>query len=144
MMSEKPGKIEKPCRIIEGYGNMRLEDITRLLRTTYWAGQRPPEQIEKACQNSMCFGVYLEDEDKLIGFARVISDFATTYYLCDVVIDREYRRNGYGTELISYIESLPVFSNLRGILITRDAHGLYSKFGFDVVNGRFMVKNPAG
>jgi ribosomal protein S18 acetylase RimI-like enzyme len=51
--------------------------------------------------------VYLEDEKKLIGFARVISDYATTYYLCDVIIDTAYQNKGFGTALVSYIESLP-------------------------------------
>ena len=127
-------------RIIEGYQNLKLEDIVRLLKMTYWANERSIEQIEKACMNSSCYGVYLDDEDKLIGFARVISDFATSYYLCDVVIDTEYQNKGYGTALISYIDSLPIYNNLRGILITRDAHNLYKKFGYKVLNDRVMIK----
>jgi ribosomal protein S18 acetylase RimI-like enzyme len=53
---------------------------------------------------------------------RVISDYATTYYLCDVIIDTDYQHKGLGTALVSYIESLPEYTGLRGILITRDAH----------------------
>ena len=119
---------------------MELEDIERLLRMTYWAVKRPLVQIEKSVENSACFGIYLEGIDKLAGFARVISDYATTWYLCDVIIDPEYRNMGLGTALVSHIVSLPELSGLRGILITRDAHALYCKFGFEVMNGRVMVK----
>ncbi len=127
-------------RIVDGAENMRLEEIVRLLKMTYWADKRPVEQIEKSVRNSACYGVFLEDEDKLVGFARVISDCATTYYLCDVIIDTEYQHRGLGTALVSHIESLPAYAGLRGILITRDAHALYEKFGYEVLNGRAMVK----
>ena len=109
---------------------------------TYWAEKRPIEIIEQSIRNSSCYGLYLEEADKLVGFARVISDYATTYYLCDVIIDTEYQHKGLGTALISYINSLPEFSGLRGVLITRDAQALYRKFGFEVMNDRAMVKEP--
>lgn len=127
-------------RILDGRDKMDLKDITRLLKSTYWADKRSDEQIEKSIQNSSCYGIYLEDEEKLAGFARVISDYATTYYLCDVVIDAEYQHNGLGTALVEYIESLPIYEGLRGILITRDAHNLYRKYGYEVLDGRVMVK----
>ena len=127
-------------RIIDGAENMKTEDIVRLLRTTYWAGNRSVEKIERSIQNSACYGVYLDDPGMLVGFSRVISDYATTYYLCDVVIDEAYRHQGLGTALLSYIESRPEYEGLRGILLTRDAHGLYSKFGFRIDNDRAMVK----
>ena len=128
-------------KIIDGIEMMNLEDIVRLLRMTYWADKRTVEQIDKSVHNSSCYGVYIEDEQKLVGFARVISDYATTYYLCDVIIDNDYRHNGLGTALISYIEQLPQYAGLRGILITRDAHTLYKKFGYEVLNDRVMVKS---
>ena len=129
-------------RIVDSFDKMKLEDIVRLLRMTYWADKRPIEIIEKSVRNSSCYGLYLEDSDKLAGFARVISDYATAYYLCDVIIDTEYQHQGLGTALVSYINSLPEFSGLRGFLITRNAHGLYRKFGYEVVNDRVMLKEP--
>ena len=129
-------------RIVDDLDKMKLEDIVRLLRMTYWADKRPVEIIEKSVRNSSCYGLYLEGTDKLVGFARVISDHATAYYLCDVIIDKEYQRKGLGTALISYINSLPDFSGLRGFLITRNAHALYRKFGYEVVNERVMLKEP--
>ncbi len=127
-------------RIIEGAQNMRLDDIVRLLHLTYWAETRPVEVIEKSMQNSACFGVCLGDSDELAGFARVISDDATAYYLCDVIVDPAFRGRGLGKALVEHIVSHPTYRNLRGFLITRDAHALYRPFGFEVVNDRVMVK----
>ena len=127
-------------RIVDDLDQMNLNDIIRLLKSTYWADKRSDEQIEKSARNSSCYGIYVEGEKKLAGFARVISDYATTYYLCDVVIDEDYQHKGLGTALVSYIESLPVYEGLRGILVTRDAHSLYRKFGYEVVDGRVMIK----
>ena len=127
-------------RIVDDLDQMNLSDIISLLKSTYWADKRSDEQIEKSARNSSCYGIYVEGEKKLAGFARVISDYATTYYLCDVVVDEDYQHKGLGTALVSYIESLPVYEGLRGILVTRDAHSLYRKFGYEVVDGRVMIK----
>ncbi len=128
-------------RIIEGSENLDSREVERLLKMTYWADQRPLEIIEKSMQASSCYGVYLEDEDKLVGFGRVISDYATTYYLCDVIIDTKYQHRGLGKTLVSYIESRPEYDGLRGILVTRDAHALYERFGYSVLNDRVMLRN---
>ena len=127
-------------QIVDGAERLKLDDIVRLLRMTYWADKRPVEQIEMSVRNSACFGVFVKGEEQLVGFARAISDLATTYYLCDVVIDAAYRGRGLGTALVSHIVSLPEYAKLRGILITRDAHALYRKFDFAVLNDRAMVK----
>ena len=128
-------------RIIDEADRIDLNEVIRLLKTTYWANNRSPEQIEKSMRNSSCFGI-LDDQDRLAGFARVISDYATTWYLCDVVIDPGHRHMGLGKALVSHIVSLPEFKHLRGFLLTRDAHGLYEKYGFETVNGRAMMKAP--
>ena len=129
-------------RIIEGADRINVRDAERLLKTTYWAAHRTAETIEKSMRNSACFGVWSDDEQKLLGFARVISDHATTWYLCDVIIDPAYRNQGLGKALVSYIASSPEFSGLRGLLLTRDAHGLYQKYGFESAEGRAMVRAP--
>ncbi len=105
-----------------------VEQAIKLLHTSYWAETRDPEVIKKSIENSIVFGVY--SEDSLIGMARVITDFATTFYLADVIIDEKYRGQGIGKKLISAIMSDNRFSSLLGILVTRDAHGLYEHFGF--------------
>ena len=131
-------------RIIEGADRMQLPDVVRLLRTTYWACGRAEETIEKSMQNSACYGICLPGSEALAGFARVVTDCATVYYLSDVVIDGAYRGLGLGTALVSHIISLPAYADLRGFLITRDARSFYQKFGFEVVNDRIMVKPPGG
>ena len=129
-------------RIVEGSENMNAEEVVRLLQMTYWADKRSKEQVEKSMRNSACYGVSVEGEEKLVGFARVITDFATTYYLCDVIVDPAYRHKGLGTALVSHIVSKPEYAGLRGLLLTRDAHGLYGKFGFETADGRAMVRKP--
>lgn len=135
-------EIKMNFRIIEGADQIDTDEVVSLLKTTYWANKRSKEQIGKSMEHSSCYGIYLDDEQKLVGFARVISDFATTYYLADVVIDQAYRHQGLGKALVSYIVSLPEYTGLRGLLLTKDAHGLYEKYGFETVDGRAMVKSP--
>ena len=129
-------------RIIEGADQIDTDEVVSLLKTTYWANRRSKEQIMKSMANASCYGIYLDDEQKLVGFARVISDFATTYYLADVVIDQAYRHRGFGKALVSYIISRPEYAELRGLLLTKDAHGLYEKYGFETIDGRAMLRSP--
>lgn len=126
--------------IIDGSDKMDISQVMALLKQTYWAHRRPLDQVQRSMEHSRCYGVYLEEEQRLVGFARVISDFATTYYLCDVIVDAACQHKGLGSALVSYIENLPEYQGLRGVLITRDAHGLYEKFGYEVLNRRAMVK----
>ena len=129
-------------RIVSSADNIKSEEVLRLLKMTYWANNRTIEQIEESMASSFCYGLFLAEEERLVGFARVISDLATTYYLCDVIIDPEYQHQGLGKALVSHIISLPQYRKLRGILLTKDAHGLYEKYGFETVNDRAMVKAP--
>ena len=129
-------------RIVEGKKKIKVEDVERLLKMTYWADTRPIEKIEKSMDNSECYGLFIEGIDQLVGFARVITDYATTYYLCDVIIDNEYQHNGLGKALVSHIASMPKYAELRGLLVTKDAHGLYEKYGYEIINNRAMMKSP--
>ncbi len=127
-------------RIIEGADRMTVGEVERLLKMTYWADKRTAETIGQSMQNSDCFGIRSGKDRKLVGFARVISDYATTWYLCDVIIDPDYRDQGLGKALVTHIVSR--FSGLRGLLLTRDAHGLYAQCGFASADGRAMTRNP--
>ena len=129
-------------RIVEGKENIKVEEVERLLKMTYWADTRPIEKIRKSMDNSECYGLFIEGIDQLVGFARVITDYATTYYLCDVIIDNEYQHNGLGKALVSHIASMPKYAELRGLLVTKDAHGLYEKYGYEIINNRAMMKSP--
>ena len=107
-----------------------------LSRESYWAAGIPRETVARSIENSLCFGVY--DNARQIGFARVVTDFATYGYIADVFILEPYRERGLGKELMSSIMSHPKLQGLRRwSLGTRDAQGLYSQFGFEpVVNTR--------
>ncbi len=106
-----------------------LDAICDFLSRAYWAEKRPREVIEKSIRFSLNFGVY--DGNRQVGFARVITDYATFAYLCDVFIHEEYRGHALGKWLM---ESILAHPNLQGLrrwsLATRDAHGLYKQFGF--------------
>ncbi len=106
-----------------------LNAIHDFLKGSYWAENIPLPVVQRSIENSLCFGVY--EFDKQIGFARVISDYATFAYLADVFILEKYRGKGLAKWLIEFILEHPALQNLRRwILATKDAHGLYRKFGF--------------
>jgi N-acetylglutamate synthase-like GNAT family acetyltransferase len=113
-----------------------VDVIHRFLARSYWAEGIPRETVVRSIENSLCFGVY--DNARQIGFARVISDFATYAYLADVFILEPYRERGLGKELMASIMAHPDLQGLRRwSLGTRDAQGLYAQFGFrPVVNTR--------
>jgi len=107
-----------------------LDTICDFLTRAYWASGRPRERTERALQNSLIFGLY--DDDKQIGLARVVSDYAVFAYLCDVFIHEGYRGHGLGKWLIQTVMSHPDLQGLRRwTLATKDAHGLYRQFGWD-------------
>lgn len=101
-----------------------------LINKSYWAQDRTREQIENSINNSLCFGVY--DGSRQIGFARVVTDYSVMYWLCDVFIDEKYRGQGLGKLLVECVAGHPDLKGLSGILATKDAQGLYRKYGFIV------------
>ena len=113
-----------------------LDVIYTFLTRSYWAAGIPRATVARSIENSLCFGVY--DNSNQIGFARVISDFATYAYIADVFILEQYRERGLGKELMASIMAHPELQGLRRwSLGTRDAQGLYAQFGFEpVVNTR--------
>ncbi len=117
-------------RISTDPSRLSLAAIHEFLKQSYWANTRPVEKIEKSLPNSICYGVYREDEQ--VGFARVVTDYATFYWLADVFIRADCRGLGLGKWLISCVVNTPELQDLRGVLATRDAHGLYEQFGFQV------------
>jgi GNAT superfamily N-acetyltransferase len=118
--------------------------IYGFLTRSYWAEQIPRAIVERSLANSICFGAYRGNAQ--IGFARVISDEATYAYLADVFVLEPFRGRGVGSLLMECITSHPDLQGLRRwTLLTRDAHGLYRRFGFDEPKNpeRFMeISNP--
>ncbi|HEY0429633.1 MAG TPA: GNAT family N-acetyltransferase [Pyrinomonadaceae bacterium] len=109
---------------------LQIDVIQRYLaEESYWARERTREQTITAIKNSLPFGVYKGENQ--IGFARVVTDFATFAYLGDVFVLEDFRGKGLSKWLMETILSHPDLQNFRRwILATRDAHTLYEKFGF--------------
>jgi GNAT superfamily N-acetyltransferase len=103
--------------------------IHQFLKTTYWSPDIPPAVVGKALTNSLCFGLYRGGEQ--VGLARVVTDYATYAYLCDVYVLESHRGRGLGQWLVECVMTHPELQNLRRFtLATRDAHGIYANFGF--------------
>lgn len=109
---------------------LQLDRIHEFLSgESYWAKERTKRQTATAIENSLCFGVYTGENQ--IGFARVISDYATFAYIGDVYILDEFRGRGLSKFLMETILAHPELQNLRRwLLATKDAHGLYAQYGF--------------
>jgi len=106
-----------------------LSVIHGFLTASYWAEGIPIEIVKKSIEHSLNFGVY--NEGRQVGFARVITDYATYAYIGDVFILEEYRGHGLSKWLMQVIAGHPELQGLRRwSLLTRDAHGLYRKTGF--------------
>lgn len=100
-----------------------------LSRRSYWARGRELEVVKRGIENSLNFGVYRQDQQ--IGFARVVTDYATFAWLADVFVLEEHRGRGLGKWLVEVILSHPQLQGFRRwALATRDAHELYRNFGF--------------
>ncbi|MFT4668177.1 MAG: GNAT superfamily N-acetyltransferase [Polaribacter sp.] len=103
--------------------------ICQFLKSSYWASQRTEEDIKTSIENSICYGMYLDG--KQIGFIRVLTDKIVFAYLMDVFILEEHRGNGYSKLLLNTILNSTDFQKVgRWVLITKDAHWLYTKLGF--------------
>jgi N-acetylglutamate synthase-like GNAT family acetyltransferase len=113
--------------------------IHGFLAQSYWARGIPRALVERAVRNSLCFGLY--EGERQVGFARVVSDQATFAYLADVFVLESHRGRGLSKILVAAVVADPRLQGLRRwMLATRDAHGLYARFGFEplAVPARFM------
>lgn len=116
---------------------MDIAAIQGFLTNAYWSIGIPRATVERAVQNSLCFGLFFSNQQ--IGFARAITDKATFAYLCDVYVLDSHRGQGLGLWMMESILRHPDMQGLRRInLVTKDAHALYRKIGFHA------LKNPSG
>jgi GNAT superfamily N-acetyltransferase len=131
-----------------------LDVIHGFLTNSYWAKGIPREVVARSIEHSLCFGIYDEGDGNSpllaksarsrapqVGFARVVSDFSTVAYLGDVFVLKSHRGRGLSKWMMECIVEHPALQGLRRwILLTRDAHGLYSQFGFTTLKApeRYM------
>ena len=124
--------------------HLDLDVVWRYLHDeSYWATGVPRELVARSIAASLSFGLFAGEAGRggtQIGFSRVVSDFATFAWLCDVFVLPAYRGRGLATWLIGTVVAHPDLQVQRGfVLATRDAHRLYAKFGWEPVEaGRFM------
>jgi len=106
-----------------------VEMIHAFLRNSYWAAGIPREIVQRSIQGSLCFGVY--ERKAQVGFARCVTDRATYAYLADVFVLPSHRGRGLARLLMDAICGHPDLQRLRRWgLVTKDAHGLYARYGF--------------
>jgi GNAT superfamily N-acetyltransferase len=122
-------------KIIDGYDKMDFTRVTEMLSKSYWSPGIKINEVEKGAVNSaLVVGVFTNDGLQ-IGYARVISDKTRFAYILDVYVDEDYRKSGIGQEMIKYILN---HAELKDVyywtLITKDAHEVYKKVGFEVNN----------
>jgi GNAT superfamily N-acetyltransferase len=111
-----------------------LDAVEGLLRTTFWANERPRSVIEKSLENSITFGAFLGEQQ--VALARVVTDYATFGWVCDVVVEDAHRGNGLSKAMMEAIMSHPELGCMRRfILATNDAHSLYERYGFKRLDG---------
>jgi GNAT superfamily N-acetyltransferase len=118
------------------------DDPTRLdagaahayLSRSYWSENVPLATVQRAMAGSFCIGAYTAGGAQ-VGLVRIISDYATFVYLCDVYVLEEHRRQGLAKAMLAFVVDHPRLQGMRSWnLRTRDAHSLYAQFGFKPVD----------
>lgn len=117
---------------------LQLNAVFSLLRSSYWAADRSSEAIEVSIANSVCFSLFCGGIQ--VGFARVVTDFASVAYIADLIIHPDHRSKGIGEWMFGVIVNDPRWRSKFQFLVTDDAHGLYEKFGFSGSNKLMSTK----
>ena len=137
--------MNKDIYISRNKEDIDIKQLVELLHTSEWAAKREEELIRKTVENSYCYAV-LDDEKNLIGFARIITDFTTVFYLMDVIVKECYRGSGYGKMLLN--EIMKDVGHLYGVLHTDSARELYEAYGFKVTGtsptGEYIMEKQRG
>jgi GNAT superfamily N-acetyltransferase len=106
--------------------------IHGFLTHAYWSPGITYAAVAQALAHSLCFGLYAGQQQ--IGLARVVTDYTSFAYLCDVFVLPPYRGEGLGVWLMACVVEHPALKMMRTFLLaTRDAHELYQKFGFTLL-----------
>jgi len=110
--------------------------IFHLLKECCWSRNIPIEYVERFVKYSLCFGVYKKSSNELVGFGRVISDYTTYAYICDVIIEKEHRQKNLGNRLIKKILAHPRLQGLKtwSLIATDQAKNIYKKNGFKIIS----------
>jgi GNAT superfamily N-acetyltransferase len=120
LISDDPARLDVPA-------------IHAYLARSYWAAGIPREAVEAAVRHSLCVGLYTAAGAQ-VGLVRVVTDYASFAWLCDVYVLEPHRGRGLSKAMLRAVMSHPRLQSVRRLtLATRDAHGLYAQFGFTPV-----------
>ncbi len=119
-----------PYVVSDDAARIDVDAVHAFIAGSYWGAGIPRETVRRSIEGSLCFGVYHE-HDGQVGFARAVTDRATFAYLADVYVLDAHRGQGLGVWLVDFVLRHPELQGLRRwMLMTRDAHSLYERFGF--------------
>lgn len=119
----------------------KYHEVYELLKRAYWARDRSELATKKAVSNSLNYAIFETNSERLVGFARVITDYSTVYYLSDVYIDEGFRGRGLGKKIVEWIVlHEDKLSGINDLLKTKDAMNLYKKYGFEECKVVCMVR----
>jgi N-acetylglutamate synthase-like GNAT family acetyltransferase len=118
----------------DGFNEMDFDKVTEMLKDAFWSMGIKRKEVEQGAQNSALLVGAFTTDNKQIGFSRVISDSTRFAYILDVIVDENYRKQGIGQAMMNYILGHPRLKDVyQWLLITKDAHGVYQKVGFNPV-----------
>lgn len=130
-------------RISDEHERLDVPAIWAYLRKSYWSPNVPFEVVERSLSRSLCLGLY-DSSGAQAGFARAVTDAATFAWIADVFVFEPHRGRGLGVWLVESLLAHPDLQGLRSIVLaTRDAHGLYERFGFEPIDERLMSRGLA-
>lgn len=121
---------------VDGYlisddpARLDVDGIHEFLGRSYWAAGIPREVVERSVRHSLCFGLYAADGAQ-VGLVRIVTDYATFAWVADVYVLESHRRRGLSLAMLRFALADPRLQEVRRFMLaTRDAHGLYTRFGF--------------
>jgi GNAT superfamily N-acetyltransferase len=122
------------CTVKYGFADMNFPKVTEMLSQAFWSLNIKIDEVKQGAANSaLIIGAFYKNEQ--IGYARVISDKTRFAYILDVYVDENYRKNGVGQLMINSILKNDELKDVyQWLLITKDAHGVYSKAGFKIIS----------
>ena len=135
-MSSTDAAVANAYEISSDPARFDVAAIHSYLTRSYWSPGIPVDIVERAVRHSLCFGVFEAASGAQVGFTRVVTDYATFAYLCDVYVLEEHRGHGLAKRMMREVMDHPALAGARRVMLaTRDAHGLYRQSGFVVAGG---------
>lgn len=118
----------------DGYNQMDFDKVTRMLSNAYWSKGITKNEVMQGAKNSVLVVGAFTNENEQLGYARVISDKTRFAYVLDVVVDDKFQKQGIGRAMVNFLLNHPELKDVyQWLLITKDAHGVYRKVGFNPI-----------